>query len=57
MSYDSPPATTDYTSRCKLCWPDERADESSSDSEDELEMGEGRLSPKREVEQSVYSRL
>ena len=35
-SFAKIPDESEYTSRCKLCWPEKGADESSSDSEDEL---------------------
>ena len=29
----------EYTSRCRLCWPQKEGDQSSSDSEDEVSEG------------------
>eukprot|EP00435_Cladocopium_sp_Y103_P056827 s679_g19.t1 len=40
------PEDTEYTSRCKLCWPADADDSSSSDSEDEIEETEPRDPPK-----------
>ena len=41
--YQDRPEPSDYTSRCKVCWPRDDADESSSDSEDEMEDAERAL--------------
>lgn len=44
--YGEMPGEADYTTRCKLCWPSARDDESSSDSEDEMEVRECGSPPK-----------
>ena len=58
MSYDSLPGPSEYTSRCKLCWPAVDDDGTSSDSEDELEDPASSGPTKGESsEQGLYSFL
>ena len=53
--YETQPEESTYTSRCKLCWPGGQIEESSSDSEDEIEATEP-SEPVRDVQNAdVYS--
>ena len=38
-AYEELPLPEEYTSRCRLCWPQKEGDQSSSDSEDEVSEG------------------